>query len=196
MGNLEELTFTLNNRSDLICFDMPCPFWNFEPRIDLFASRLNHQCPVYVACRPDPEAMAINAFTLSWSGIQFYAFPPFCIIPSMLQKMTKDKAQGVVAVPYWPNQLWFPRLATMLTSKPVLLSAREDMLQLPMDLRAKRHLRKHLRLLICKISGVVSEAQLLFLLLFLNRLSQFCVHRGEQRPRTNMQYTFFFKWTV
>ena len=28
-------------------------------------------------------------------------------------------------------------------------------------------------------------------LLFLNRLSQFCVHRGEQRPRTNMQYTFF-----
>ena len=99
MGNLEELTFTLNNRSDLICFDMPCPFWNFEPRIDLFASRLNHQCPVYVACRPDPEAMSINAFTLSWSGIQFYAFPPFCIIPSMLQKMTKDKAQGVVVVP-------------------------------------------------------------------------------------------------
>ena len=52
-----------------------------------------------MACRPDPEAMSINAFTLSWSGIQFYAFPPFCIIPSMLQKMTKDKAQGVVVVP-------------------------------------------------------------------------------------------------
>ena len=38
-------------------------------------------------------------------------------------------------------------------------AAREDILQLPMDLRAKRHLRKHLRLLIRKISGVISEAQ-------------------------------------
>ena len=117
----------------------------------------NHQCPVYVACRPDPESMA--AFTLSWSGIQFYAFPPFCIIPSMLQKITKDKVQGAVVVPYWPNQPWFPRLASMLTLEPALLSAREDMPQLPMDMRAKRHLRKHLRLLISKFSGFVSEAQ-------------------------------------
>ena len=34
----------------------------------------------------------------------------------MLQKITKDKACGVVVVPYWPNQLWFPRLASMVTS--------------------------------------------------------------------------------
>ena len=154
----------------------------FEPRIDLFASRFNHQCLLYVAYRPDPEALAINSFTLSWSGIQFYVFPPFCIIPSMLQKITKDKAPGVVVVPYYPNQPWFPRLASMLTSEPVLLSAREDMLQLPMDLMAKHHLSKHLRLLICKISGIVSEAQA-----FRNRLSQFCVHPGKQAPRTSMQ---------
>ena len=76
----------------------------------------------------EPEAMAINAFTLSWSGIQFYAFPPFCIIPSMLQMIRKDKAQGAVVVQYWPNQPWFPRQASMLTSEQVLLSAREDLL--------------------------------------------------------------------
>ena len=118
---------------------MPYPVWN-----------LSHQCPVYVAYRPDPEALAINSFTLSWSGIQFYAFPPFCIISSILQKTTKDKAQGVVVVPYWPNQPWFPRLASMLTSEPVLLSAREDMLQLPVDLMAKHHLRKHCAFLFAK----------------------------------------------
>ena len=128
----------------------------FEPRIDLFASRLNHQCPVYVAYRPDPEAIAIDSFTLSWSGIQFCASPPFCIISSMLQKITKDKAQGVVVMPYWPNQLWFPRLASMLTSEPVLLSAKEDLLQLPM---ANHHLRKHLHFLICKkSSGFLKQA--------------------------------------
>ena len=74
----------------------------FEPRTDLFASRLNQQCPVYVAYtsyRPDPEAIAIDSFTLSWSGIQFCASPPFCIISSMLQKI-KDKALGVVVMPW------------------------------------------------------------------------------------------------
>ena len=157
---------------------------DFAPGIDLFASWLNRQCPVYVAYRPDPEATAINAFTLSWSGLKFYAFPPFCIISSMLQKITQDKAQGVVVVPYWPNQPWFPRLASMLTAEPVLLSARKDLLQLPTDLTAKHHLSKHLRLLICKISGVVSEAQA-----FRSRLSQFCVHPGEQALRTSMPHT-------
>ena len=111
-----------------------------------------------MACRPDPEAMAINAFTLSWSGIQFYAFPPFCIIPSMLQKMTKDN--------HYPGGSGCAILAqsgvVSKTSKHADINpsaAREDILQLPMDLRAKRHLRKHLRLLIRKISGVISEAQ-------------------------------------
>ena len=101
----------------------------------------------------------------------------------MLQKITKDKSLGVVVVPYWPNQPWFPRLASMLTLEPVLLSVREDMLQLRMAVMAKYHLRKHLRLLICKISGIVSEAQA-----FRNRLSQFCVHPGEQAPTTSMQH--------
>ena len=30
--------------------------------IDLFASRLNHQLKPYIACRPDPGALAVNTF--------------------------------------------------------------------------------------------------------------------------------------
>ena len=40
----------------------------FVPKIDLFA---------YVAWRPDPKAVAIDAFTISWTSWLFYAFPPF-----------------------------------------------------------------------------------------------------------------------
>ena len=57
-----------------------------KPEIDLFASRLNHQFPRYVSYKPDPDAEAVNAFTMTRSDVTFYAFPPFCIIPSILQK--------------------------------------------------------------------------------------------------------------
>ena len=57
-----------------------------EPQIDLFASRLNYQLRPFVADQPDPEAMAINAFSISWKPYVFYAFPPFSTIPKVLQK--------------------------------------------------------------------------------------------------------------
>ena len=50
------------------------------PDADLFASRLNTQLPTYVSWRPDPGAVATDAFSLDWGPIFFYAFPPFCQI--------------------------------------------------------------------------------------------------------------------
>lgn len=51
-----------------------------EPKIDLFASRVNKKCECYVAWQNDPDAFAVDAFTLNWGKIFFYAFPPFAII--------------------------------------------------------------------------------------------------------------------
>ena len=31
---------------------------------------------------PDPDAIAINAFSLDWASLKFYAFPPFCHVIS------------------------------------------------------------------------------------------------------------------
>ena len=41
----------------------------FTPSVDLFASRLNAQYECYVSFRPDPEAFAVNAFSLSWQSL-------------------------------------------------------------------------------------------------------------------------------
>ena len=38
--------------------------FQFYPKIDHFASRLNKQLPVFVSYRPDPEATYVNAFSL------------------------------------------------------------------------------------------------------------------------------------
>ena len=45
--------------------------------IDLFASRLNKQMNRFVAFRPDPAAVAVDAFSLSWKAETFLCFPPF-----------------------------------------------------------------------------------------------------------------------
>ena len=47
--------------------------------IDLFASYLNRQLVRYVSWRSDPQALFVNAFTMSWSNEFFYAFPPFSL---------------------------------------------------------------------------------------------------------------------
>ena len=45
--------------------------------VDLFASRLTTQLPTFVSWRPDPEAMATDAFTLTWTNMKAYANPPW-----------------------------------------------------------------------------------------------------------------------
>ena len=39
----------------------------YTPQVDLFASRLNHQLPLYVSRHPDPGAMEVDAMTLHWN---------------------------------------------------------------------------------------------------------------------------------
>lgn len=63
--------------------------FQMKPDIDLFASRINYQLKPFVSYRPDPEAYAVDAFQLSWQNLSFYAFPPFCIVGRVLQKVQK-----------------------------------------------------------------------------------------------------------
>lgn len=75
--------------------------------IDLFASKMNRKCLKYVSWHRDPDSFAIDAFTISWSNFYFYAFPPFCLILQVLQKIKTDKAERVVVAPFWPFQFQF-----------------------------------------------------------------------------------------
>lgn len=78
--------------------------------IDLFASRLNTQLSNYVAWKPDPECMAVDAFTIPWKFNIFYAFPPFSLIPQVIQKVIQDQATGIIITPFWTTQTWCSQL--------------------------------------------------------------------------------------
>ena len=80
---------------------------DFKPDIDLFASRINHQLPRYASYRPDSVAIAIDAFRLDWSNLDFYAFPLFSVIPTVLNKLVTERAKGICVLPDWPTQPWY-----------------------------------------------------------------------------------------
>lgn len=126
-----------------------------SPVIDLFASRVNKQFCRFVSYRPDPEAEAVDAFSLSWRELNFYAFPPFCIICRVLQKVRREQATGVIVVPDWSAQPWYPVLHRLLEGPPVKLRCSDRLLQLPSNPEAIHPLilKKRLNVIVCKISG-------------------------------------------
>ena len=124
-----------------------------EPLVDLFASRLNKQMKQYVSFRPDPEALAVDAFSLSWQDLHFYAFPPFSVITAVLRKVMRDQAKGIIVVPRWKTQVWWPMLMRLLDQDPVLLPTKTSTLSLPPQPKKTHHLLPRLQLMVCKISA-------------------------------------------
>ena len=124
-----------------------------HPDVDMFASRLNAQFPRYMSYRPDPGAESIDAFSAQWNMIQGYYFPPFSVIPKVLQKLEHDQATGVVVIPRWPTQAWYSVAMKMLISHPVLLQHNPKLLLLPSHPQEVHPLHRKLDLLVCHLSG-------------------------------------------
>ena len=94
-----------------------------QPKVDLFASRKNFKCERYFSWKCDPGAELIDAFLTSWKALNFDAFPPFSLILKTLQKIQRDRAVGIMVVPNWPGQPWFPVFKDLLISDPVILTS-------------------------------------------------------------------------
>lgn len=125
----------------------------FLPDIDLFASRLNYQIQKFVSWTYDPEAFATDAFSISWSCIQPYIFPPFRLIGRILNKILDDKVDRVIMiVPLWPTQNWFPLLISALISTPARLPGHRNLLTMPHSGEVHPLLNK-LTLVACVVSG-------------------------------------------
>ena len=90
-----------------------------KPDIDLFASRNNKQLDRYVFWHPEPEAIAINASSLTWNNNYFYMFPPFSLVGRVLAKIHRNKTISVIVVPDWSTQYWYPQLLQVTNQDPL-----------------------------------------------------------------------------
>lgn len=102
----------------------------FKPVVDLFASQFNRRLPVYVSPVPDGQAWAVDALSISWSGLEAYAFPPLPLLERVLRKADFEKPRLILVAPFWPRQTWFPDLLRLSKEDPLPLElGPRDLLQ-------------------------------------------------------------------
>ena len=62
----------------------------------------NAQLPQYFSFKPDPGAVAVDAFAQDWSNLNPYAFPPSLMVGRCLQKIWEEKVEkAVIVTPLW-----------------------------------------------------------------------------------------------
>ena len=128
---------------------------------------------------PSPGEIAIL-----WSPANYYAFAPFSIIPKVSQKIQAEEATGLLVVPCWSTQPWWPLVMGLLVQEPVVLPKKKQTLFLPQqpDLVHPRH--QKLTLLICHLSRnhLKTEA-------FRTRLPRSSCSPGERAPNNNINHS-------
>lgn len=129
------------------------------PSIDMFASRLNKQVDQFVSWNPDPDAIAVDSFSLNWAKHNLiYAFVPFSLIGRTLSKLRQDGGEMILIAPIWVTQNWFPAAMEMLIDRPRMFLVQNNTLTIPGTCKV-HPLSNKLQLMACRISGSRSKAE-------------------------------------
>ena len=170
----DQLEWQMNKK----IFKKLCNIWG-TPDIDLFASRINAQLTNYVAWKPDPEALFIDAFTFSWQRKFMYIFPPFSLIGDVVKKIFEDQAKALLIVPIWTTQPWFTPLLQMMIDYPIMLP-KSNLLRLP-HLPQITHPMPKLQMMAIMLSGNPLHSKE-----FLRELPPLTCQVGEQAQNVNI----------
>ena len=105
---------------------------DFQPQIDLFATRFNRKLPQYVSPVPDPKALAVDALEMNWSGLHHYSFPPTALCPLVVKKLINSQSCRMLLVaPLWETKEWLQDLLALSIRKPIALPLKENLLKQP-----------------------------------------------------------------
>ena len=143
-----------------------------KPDIDLFASRANFKVKKYISYYPDPDATGVDAFLTSWRDLQFYAFPLSAIISKVISKIVNEKAEGILVVAVFTNQIWFLQVMRPLIDYPLLLPDTNKSLFFPCRMK-KTPVFPAMKLMACHVSGTLSKG-----LDFQKKLQTYSCSRG------------------
>jgi hypothetical protein len=124
----------------------------YYPTIDLFASHVNKQLPVYCSRFHEPQAYAVNALSIDWTGMTAYAFPPIALLPLVVEKIVRDGCNVILIAPFWPKHLWFRPMVDALAGLPRRLPNLPDLLRMQGRSRASLP-TEHLKLTAWPLSG-------------------------------------------
>ena len=151
--------------------------------IDLFASRLNKKLEKYVSRTPEPDAFAVDAFSLTWNYGLHYLFPHFGLLTRVLKKVEEDQTEAVLEVPIWPTQNWWACLLHLISGNSYVLKNTQNILRLPHK-PDHRHPLTKMKLGVFRISGKHYNTKI-----YRESLPISLSIRGDWRQRNNTKYT-------
>ncbi len=141
-GRLNKIADLLSRPSQVIStewtlhpdiFQQVCRVWG-TPEVDLMATYMNAQLPVYVSPAPDPEASGEESLSTEWSWQFLYCFPPWAQISATLLKLQSLHNKTMILIaPMWPSKPWFPLLLSLLLDHPRRLPLTRDLLRMPIN---------------------------------------------------------------
>ena len=67
--------------------------------VDLFATQDNQLLDRYVSWRPNPSAVAVDAFLFPLKGENSYCFPPVSCIPRLLREVLRQPVTITLVAP-------------------------------------------------------------------------------------------------
>ena len=93
------------------------------PVIDLFAIFANKKLPFFASPFPDQRAKYVDAMSVLWSGMgMVYAFPPFKMLPAVLNKIRRSHNLSVILIaPRLMSASWMPELSEQSRCPPIPL---------------------------------------------------------------------------
>lgn len=102
------------------------------------------------------QVCELDTFTLDWSQLKGYAFPPFALIERCLkQVLCQSVSQSINVTPVWETQPWYPLLLEMTIDNPLFLPWFPGLLRRENEL----HPLAHLQLAAWLVSGVDMKVQ-------------------------------------
>ena len=131
-------------------------------QVDLFASYLNHQLPLWFCQTVHPLVAASNALSQSWTVLSLYTYPPIPLLERTLIKIREDQAEeAIVITPCWPRRSWYHLLHQMMCEIPLLLSHKRDLLSQCLTNKGMLYHTdlETLQLTACKLSGIPSRTK-------------------------------------
>jgi hypothetical protein len=93
--------------------------------IDRFADHVNHQAPRFNSLFLVPGTEAQDAFSAAWGNEVNLLVPPFYLILRVLRHLVESQAVGLIVVPRWEAQPWWPVILRVTTKTIVLGSGAE-----------------------------------------------------------------------
>ena len=113
-----------------------------KAEIDLFATLANRQvrqyCSVEIDNSNNKDKIGRDAMTIPWTGRTALIHPPIPLIPAALNKAYRQAATAIVIVPQWRGATWMQLLRHIAASRPMILGASQDVLEMGPSMRATR----------------------------------------------------------